>query len=183
MKSKIISIFSSIGALISGCFGGACGIACLAGGCCGSFAIFGVIGISGSSLAFMQKLTPVFLIITIASLAYAFWVVYKPKPKTCCSPVEEPCNQSSCCSKPKKVSFIKSKSFLWITTIICVVMWTYPLLKNTTNDSDSCCDINNNSNAQTCCLSSSANTTHCCSDFPYPLRLRTNSALQVCCPN
>jgi hypothetical protein len=206
MKSKIVSIFSSIGALISGCFGGACGVACLAGGCCGSYALFGFIGISGSGLAFMQKLTPVFLILTIVSLGYAFYVAYKPKPKPCCTNTNGTPDQAPCCSKPAKKSFLKSKSFLWITTVICLVMWTYPYIFKSSSKSASCCDVdsrkkteiccNSNNQSVNCCPSTPNNLNpqgvlqppadntgkNCCSEIPNNLKAKTNSAFKVCCP-
>ena len=126
MKAKIVSILSSIGALIMGFIGGSCGVACLAGGCCGGTTVLlGFLSVSSSSLRFLEKLTPVFLTLTILSLGYGFYKAYKPVPASCCAE-----NNSSlsieCCEKEKKQSFLKSKTFLWITTIICVIMWLYP---------------------------------------------------------
>ena len=126
MKAKIVSILSSVGALIWGFIGGSCGIACLAGGCCGGTAVlFGFLSVSSSSLIFLNKLTPVFLALTVVSLGYAFYKAYKPKPVSCC-PENNSSLSSDCCEKEKKQSFLKSKKFLWITTIICVIMWLYP---------------------------------------------------------
>lgn len=141
MKAKFVSVFSSIGALIWGCIGGTCGVACLAGGCCGGIALLSFLSLSSSSFRFLEKLTPVFLGLTIVSLGYAFYKAYKPVPASCCSE-----NSSSllsdCCEKEKKASFLKSKSFVWLITIICAIMWTYPYvykneIKNQTNTA--CC--------------------------------------------
>jgi len=141
MKEKIVSVFSSIGALIWGCFGGSCGIACLAGGCCGGTALLGLFGLSSSTLGIMEKLTPVFLGLTILSLGYAFYQAYKPKPAACCTDKNNLLS-NNCCDDQKKTSFFKSKSFLWIITIVCAIMWIYPLMfqssaKNA--DSAACC--------------------------------------------
>ncbi len=63
IKSKFIALFSSIGALL-GSSVGACGVVCAASGCCGSYALFGLIGLSSSSMKFFEKLTPFFLVLT-----------------------------------------------------------------------------------------------------------------------
>lgn len=98
IKTKLFAIFSSIGALIMGCFGDACGITCLAGGCGGGIALFGLIGISGATLSFLEKLKPIFLVITVLSLSYAFYKAYKPKPVACCI-TGKTTNELACCSK------------------------------------------------------------------------------------
>lgn len=143
MKAKIVSVLSSVGALIWGCIGGSCGIACLAGGCCGGTALLGFLSLSSSSLRFLEKLTPVFLTLTIVSLGYAFYKAYKPIPASCCSEKNSSLS-SDCCEKEK--AFLKSKPFLWITTIICAIMWIYPYvftngIKNQTNTA--CCSSSN----------------------------------------
>jgi len=140
MKSKIISIFSSIGAVIFGCFG-SCGIVCFASGCCGGAVLFGLIGLSGSTMSFLSKLTPFFLALTVISLGYAFYNAYKPKPaNNCCNDNSEE-NSNNCCTPKKKNSFLKSKTFLWLITVLCIIMWSYPLIfknnsKNTNNFSN-----------------------------------------------
>ena len=126
MKSKIISILSSIGALIMGCFGGACGVACISGGCCGGAALFGLIGLSGSTLQYFEKLTPVFLVLTIVSLSYAFYKAYKPIPVNCCNKNNNDSFSKLLYKKRSTKIFFNSKSFLWATTILCVIMWLYP---------------------------------------------------------
>lgn len=147
MKTKFLAILSSFGALIMGCFGGACGIVCLAGGCCGGIALFGLIGISGATLSFLEKLKPVFLVVTVLSLSYAFYKAYKPKPVECCN-TDKTTNEMSCCIKEQKTSFFQSKSFLWATTILCIILWLYPYIPK----------LNDNSNSQ-CCPSSNTQDT------------------------
>jgi len=143
MKSKIVSILSSISALIIGSCGGACGLACLTGGCCGGVALFGLIGLSGSTLQFFEKLTPVFLVLTILSLSYAFYKAYKPKPVDYCNTANDN-NGDSCCVKEKKASFFQSKSFLWATTILCAIMWIYPYASKLNNSNTSSCSFASN---------------------------------------
>jgi len=154
MKTKLISIFSSIGAFIAGCFG-SCGIACFAGGCCGGTALFGLIGLSSSSLKILQTLTPFFLILTISTLGYAFYKTYKPKRVNCC-------DDNNCCSKEtKKKSFFNSKTFLWITTIICAIMWLYPYFikfENKKQENVKCCSQNSSCDS-TCDSSKNINLT------------------------
>lgn len=141
MKDKIISVFSSIGALVWGCFGGSCGIACIAGGCCGGTALLGFLSFSSSTMRIFEKLTPVFLGLTILSLGYAFYQAYKPKPIACCANNDNT-GSNNCCNDVKKPSFFKSKSFLWIITLVCAIMWLYPLIFQSITkgqDSTQCC--------------------------------------------
>lgn len=126
IKSRFLALFSSIGSLLGSC-GGACGVACAASGCCGSYALFGFIGLSSSSMKFFEKLMPIFLALTILSLSYAFYKAYKPKEANCCDS-ENNKNGSDCCNTPKKTTFFQSKSFLWAITIMSAIMWTYPYI-------------------------------------------------------
>ena len=142
IKSRFLALFSSIGALFGSC-GGACGVACAASGCCGSYALFGFIGLSSSSIKFFEKLTPLFLVLTILSLAYAFYKVYKPKEANCCDSGNNN-SDSDCCNTPKKTTFLQSKSFLWAITIMSAIMWTYPYFSKLTDNNNSC-----NSNIET----------------------------------
>lgn len=119
------ALFSSISSLISASCGGACGVACLSGGCCGSTALLSFIGLSGATGLFFQKLTPVFLLITILSLSYAFYKAYKPKNIGCCNKDNDN-NKNTCYTNEKKIYFFHSKTFLWATTILCAIMWLYP---------------------------------------------------------
>ena len=154
MKEKIVSIFSSLGALIAGCFG-SCGVACLATGCCGSYALLGFIGLSGSTIKFLGALTPIFLIITVISLAYGFYKAYAVKKATCCVPADKGKEQSSaCCTEEKPKTFFQSKTFLWVVTILCVVMWAYPyVFKNNANAANGapCCPAPTDTTQTPCC--------------------------------
>ena len=154
MKEKIVSIFSSLGALISGCFG-SCGVACLATGCCGSYALLGIIGLSGSTIKFLGALTPIFLIITVISLSYGFYKAYAVKKAPCCVPDEKgETSSATCCQEEKSKSFLHSKTFLWVVTVLCVVMWMYPyIFKNNGNAANSapCCPATTDSISAPCC--------------------------------
>lgn len=132
IKDRMLSVASSLAALIWGSIGGACGVACLATGCCGGTVLLGFLSLSGSTLGFLSKMTPVFLALTVLSLGYSFYKAYKPRRADCCETAGQ---VTSCCDQTnvpeKKHSFLKSKSFLWIITIICVVMWVYTFANNT----------------------------------------------------
>lgn len=136
IKSRFPALFSSIGSLVGSC-GGACGVACAASGCCGSYALFGLIGLSGSSMKFFEKLTPLFLVLTIFSLSYAFYIAYKPKEANCCDP-EQKNTGPDCCNAPKKTNFLQSKSFLWAITILSAIMWLYPYVPKTNSSNSNC---------------------------------------------
>lgn len=154
MKEKIASLFASLGAFITGCFG-SCGIACFAAGCCGGPALLGFIGLSGSTLKFFEKLTPVFLAITVISLGYGFYKAYSTKKSDCCPPsgsADNPAN--SCCEKEKPKSFFQSKAFLWVVTILCAIMWVWPFFsKNETSDTKNspCCSSVSDTVKTSCC--------------------------------
>jgi mercuric ion transport protein len=136
IKSRFIALFSSGGALLGSC-GGACGVACAASGCCGSYALFGFIGLSSSSMKFFEKLTPFFLVLTIFSLAYAFYKAYQVKAANCCD-TDNSTSESKCCDTSQKTSFFQSKSFLWAITILSFIMWTYPYFTNSNESNSSC---------------------------------------------
>jgi hypothetical protein len=55
--------FQALAPLIGFC-GSGCGLVCLASGCCGSTALFSIIGLYGSTFHVFGKLTPVFFILT-----------------------------------------------------------------------------------------------------------------------
>lgn len=154
MKEKIVSTLSSLGTLIAGCFG-ACGAACLATGCCGSFLLLGFIGLSGSTIKFLGALTPLFLIITVISLAYGFYKAYAVKNAPCCVPAANGEVQSSaCCVQDKPKTFFQSRTFLWVVTILCIVMWVYPyVFNNNTNAGNGapCCPTPADSIQSSCC--------------------------------
>lgn len=120
IKSRIAALFSSAGAMLGAC-GGICGSACVTGACGGiALPLFGFLGLSSSALQFLEKLKPIFLLITIMSLAYAFFKAYKPKPAVS---FDAKCDAET-------QTFIQSKSFLWAVTILSAIMWFYPYAGN-----------------------------------------------------
>lgn len=168
LKSRFLALFSSLGSLLGSC-GGACGVACAASGCCGSFALFGLIGISSSSMKFLEKLTPFFLVLTIFSLSYAFYKAYKPKEANCCDSGNNN-SGSDCCNTPKKSKFFQSKSFLWAITIMSFIIWTYPYFSPLSGDNNSCnstietvgnISSGDNSSVKECCSQTSNCSTEC----------------------
>jgi hypothetical protein len=127
IKSRIVSLFSSAGAMLTAC-GSICGGACVTGACGGpALPLFGFLGLSSSALHFLEKLKPVFMLITIMSLAYAFYKAYKPRPVVS---VDANCDTPNSCRIPEKQTFVQSKPFLWAITIVCAMMWLYPYAGN-----------------------------------------------------
>lgn len=135
IKSRMVALFSSLGAMVGAC-GSICGSACLTGACCGSLTLplFGFLGLSSSALQFFEKLKPVFLLITVLSLAYAFYKAYKPKQTVS---IDASCGTSNSCCVTEKETFIQSKSFLWAVAILCAIMWIYPLINEAYRGSQS----------------------------------------------
>jgi mercuric ion transport protein len=81
--------------------------------CWGPLLLTGVIGISGSSVYFswLTVLKPYLLAIAFLSLGFAFYQVYKKKKQDDCESCET-----------KKVSFFKSKFYVWLVAVFVVVM-------------------------------------------------------------
>lgn len=173
MSSK--STLSGLGSIMLSFLGSACGPLCFLTGCCGGTAVLGFIGLSGATLGFISKLTPLFLALTVLSLGYGFYVAYRPKRETCCENSSET-SPASCCKPVQKTSFFRSKTFLWVSTILCIVLWTYPLVQNKKNSepvSGSCCPAVDTTH-KTCCPAK-ADTT-----------VKTNTKSinsNSCCPN
>ncbi len=78
-------------------------------------------GLSGiaSTFSFLEPLRPYFIAFTAIILGYAFYKAYIPKK----TEIEYVCETED---KENKKSFINSKSFLWIVTIIAVILITFP---------------------------------------------------------
>lgn len=76
--------------------------------------IFGAIGGLASSLSWVEPLRPYLIIATIIILSFAFYQAYKPKK------VED------CCAVNEKKSFMASKRFLWIITIVSALLMSFP---------------------------------------------------------
>lgn len=138
IKTRMAALFSSLVAMVGAC-GSICASACLTGACCGTLTLplLGFLGLSSSALQFLEKLKPVFLLITILSLAYAFYTAYKPKQT---ASIDATCGTSSSCCVTEKQTFIQSKAFLWAVTILCAIMWLYPLIDRPYRGSQINCD-------------------------------------------
>ena len=77
-------------------------------------AIIGGLGGAASVFSWIEPARPYLIIVTIGVLGFAFYQAYKPaKPDDC-----------NC--EPAKKSFLKSKSFLWVVTILSIVLMTFP---------------------------------------------------------
>lgn len=84
-------------------------------------------GLSGiaSAFSFLKPLRPYFIAFTIIILGYAFYNAYKPKNK---DEVECACEDNK--TKAKK-DFLNSKAFLWLVSMIAVVLITFPYYSQT----------------------------------------------------
>ncbi|MCX7863265.1 MAG: hypothetical protein N2449_09765 [Bacteroidales bacterium] len=160
VKSKFMALFMSISAFL-GSIVGSCGVACTVSGCCGSYALFGIIGLSSSSINYLEKLTPLFFSITVLSLAYAFYKAYKPQKNRCCGS-ELGNNSSEKIEKKNKSAFLQSKAFLWAVTLISAFLWMYPFLK--TGFQQEYNKINVEKLSKNCCRIDSVNVSDCCSE-------------------
>jgi len=96
--------------------------AILASLCCITpvLAVLGGLSSIASTFSFLEPFRPYFIAITILILGFAFFNVYKPKKKT---DIDCACEDKT---SDKKVSFINSKKFLWIVTVVCALLITFP---------------------------------------------------------
>lgn len=74
-------------------------------------------GATLSSIPWLSNARPYLISISIVSLALAFWQVYK-KPKA----IQDDCG----CEVETKKSFLGSKTFLWIVTLLSVLFFSLP---------------------------------------------------------
>jgi len=88
-------------------------------------------GLSGiaSTFSFLDPLRPYFIGFTAIVLGYAFYNAYKPKKET---EIECACLPAGALAEAgetepeRKKSFINSKAFLWLVTLIAVVLISFP---------------------------------------------------------
>lgn len=78
-------------------------------------AIVGGIGGFASSLSWLEPLRPYLIIATVLILGFAFYQAYKPKKADDCG-----------CAVEEKMSFLSSKKFLWIITIVSALLMSFP---------------------------------------------------------
>lgn len=85
-------------------------------------AIFGGIGGFASSLSWIEPLRPYLIIATILILGFAFYQAYRPQKVEDCCAVET----AKGSNEVKKKGFMASKKFLWIITIVSVLLMSFP---------------------------------------------------------
>ncbi|MFA3781501.1 mercuric transport protein MerTP [Melioribacteraceae bacterium 4301-Me] len=109
MKDKLLSSGGIITAL-------------LASLCCITPVLAVVGGLSGiaSTFSFLEPLRPYFIGLTVIVLGYAFYNAYRPKKET---DIDCACEDKT---SDKKISFINSKKFLWIITVVSALLITFP---------------------------------------------------------
>ncbi|MDP2362220.1 MAG: mercuric transport protein MerTP [Ignavibacteria bacterium] len=109
MKNKLLS-------------GGGVITALLASLCCITpvLAVLGGLGGIATTFSLLEPLRPYLIGLTVIVLGYAFYKIYKPKKNT---DIDCACEDET---SGKKVSFINSKKFLWIITVVSALLITFP---------------------------------------------------------
>ena len=89
--------------------------------CCIAPLIAIVGGIAGTASAFswIEPARPFLIGLSIIALGFAFYQAYKPV-------AVDDCN----CEVPEKKSFLKSKSFLWVVTVLSILIFSFPYYSN-----------------------------------------------------
>ncbi|MEO7393516.1 MAG: mercuric transport protein MerTP [Chitinophagaceae bacterium] len=77
-------------------------------------ALVGSISGAVSAFSWIEPARPYLIILSIIVLTFAFYQAYKPA------------KQDDCDCPPVKKSFLQSKNFLWIVTIVSVILMTFP---------------------------------------------------------
>lgn len=78
-------------------------------------AIFGGIGGFASSLSWIEPLRPYLIISTLLILGFAFYQAYKPQKVDNCG-----------CNVERNKGFMASKRFLWIITLVSILLMSFP---------------------------------------------------------
>ncbi len=97
-------------------------------------AIIGGVAGTASAFAWIEPARPFLIGLSVIALSLAFYQAYKPV-------VVDDCN----CEFPEKKSFLNSKGFLWMVTVLSILMFSFPYYSNNfhppvtveQNDSDS----------------------------------------------
>lgn len=92
-----------------------------------ALAVLGGLGGIASTFSFLEPLRPYLIAITVVVLGFAFYEAYKPKKEPdidcACEPaLPEGGNEES----SAKNNFLNSKPFLWIITVVSILMFTFP---------------------------------------------------------
>jgi len=87
-------------------------------------AIVGGVTGAASMFSWVEPLRPYLIVLAIGSLGFAFYNAYKPKME-----------EVDCCDdesfEKTKASFLNSKSFLWMITVISAMLFTFPYYSGT----------------------------------------------------
>ncbi|MFB3057820.1 MAG: mercuric transport protein MerTP [Ignavibacteriaceae bacterium] len=83
-------------------------------------AVLGGLGGIASTFSWLDPLRPYLIGFTAIVLGYAFYNAYKPKKE---GDLECACEDDE---SPAKKNFINSKKFLWIVTVISILMFAFP---------------------------------------------------------
>lgn len=100
---------------------GAIGAAFLASLCCIGPVLFVTLGVGAGLAARFEPLRPVFTAVTVALLAFGFYVAYGRRPVTAESTA---CGPDESCAVPRNRG--RDKVVLWVATIIALVLLTFP---------------------------------------------------------
>lgn len=82
-------------------------------------AIIGGVAGTASVFSWIEPARPFLIGLSIIALGFAFYQAYKPV-------AVDDCN----CEVPAKKSFLKSKSFLWVVTVLSILMFSFPYYSN-----------------------------------------------------
>lgn len=82
-------------------------------------AIVGGIAGTASSFSWIEPARPFLIGVSIVALGLAFYQAYKPV-------AVDDCN----CEVPEKRSFLNSKGFLWMVTVLSILMFSFPYYSN-----------------------------------------------------
>jgi copper chaperone CopZ len=109
MKDKLLSG----GGVITALFASLCCITPV-------LAVLGGLGGIATTFSFLEPFRPYLIGLTVIVLGYAFYKAYKPKKGT---DIDCACEDET---SGKKVSFLNSKKFLWIITVISALLIAFP---------------------------------------------------------
>ena len=103
-------VFASVGAL---------GAAILASLCCTGPLLFVTLGVGAGLASRFEPLRPLFTIMTLALLGFAFVAVYRRRPVA-----PEDCGPDGICAVPR--NRMRDRIMLWTATILAASLLTFP---------------------------------------------------------
>lgn len=95
---------------------GAIGAAFLASLCCVGPLLFVTLGVGAGLASTFEPLRPIFTLLTVALLAFGFYVVYGRRGAPVCAP-------DGSCTVPRRT---REKVILWIAAVVAVVFLAFP---------------------------------------------------------